>query len=592
MKRRRLVWQLFRSYLLISFVTLLIITSVVTHQFKNYVLEGTFQSLEKKGQDIVMVLHETPKFNQVEYLQYQSVSFAKMTGERVSFIDPKGQLLADSHADLIQAISVEKAPEIQGALAHHTGKGYRFSQNMLEDYACVAIWDAKSLRIIRVGSNLKPLHFHIQKLYLTIVLIGLSIILLGGLISYLISKQVGQSLDTLIEGAERFAKGKLKGKLEVPNSEDFGPLAAALNEMAKQLDERYQHVLQERNEKTAILSNMEEALISVDPNRQLVTFNDAAKQLFNKKAKVLIGQPLDNVMDHQEVLGFVDKTMTSKKTIEAVIEFPEQSRFFQVHGSAIRDRQKKVAGALIVLNDITQMKRLEQLRKEFVANVSHELKTPITVIKGFVETLEEGALKEPEKAERFLSIIKGNTDQLSKLVQDLLLLSEIEHGEEEGLAHLEFHEESIRSVLSASMDWCLPAAEDKQIKMTLSCEDGLYMQMKGDLIEHAMTNLLQNAIRYSPEGSEIEIELRKESKWIHIDVKDDGEGIDAEHLPHLFTRFYRVDKGRSRRSGGTGLGLAIVKHITQLHQGKVDVKSAPGKGSQFRMSFPSRKKKA
>jgi two-component system phosphate regulon sensor histidine kinase PhoR len=259
--------------------------------------------------------------------------------------------------------------------------------------------------------------------------------------------------------------------------------------------------------------------------------------------------------------------------------------YLQAHGTFIKDHDGKSFGALIVLNDITQMKRLENIRRDFVANVSHELKTPITSIIGFVETLSQGAIDDKENAGRFLEIIARHADRLNAIIEDLLLLSRIE-GHEEDDSGVVKEASKIKSILSSALLICEPKASTKNIHLALQSPDEIKADVNAPLLEQAVINLVDNAIKYSEEGSHVRVEASAEGEEILIRVIDDGCGIPEEHIPRLFERFYRVDKARSRNLGGTGLGLAIVKHIVNAHGGIIEVESIPQKGSTFTIRIP------
>ena len=257
----------------------------------------------------------------------------------------------------------------------------------------------------------------------------------------------------------------------------------------------------------------------------------------------------------------------------------------RLRGTALRDVDGRGIGAVIVLNDVTRYRHLENLRRDFVANVSHELKTPIASIKGFVETLLDGALNQPEDAQRFLKIIASHAERLNNIIEDLLSLSKIEQSEE--AANLPLVEVPLRPVLEAALHGCETQAAARKISLELHCGDVLAM-IDPPLLEQAVINLVDNAIKYSEIGGKVEVlvQCNGREREISIAVRDLGCGIAAEHLPRLFERFYRVDRARSRKLGGTGLGLAIVKHIVQAHGGRVMVNSTPGAGSVFTIHLP------
>ena len=238
------------------------------------------------------------------------------------------------------------------------------------------------------------------------------------------------------------------------------------------------------------------------------------------------------------------------------------------------------------MNDVTAMRRLERVRRDFVANVSHELRTPITSIKGFIETLQSGAIHEPENALRFLQIIARQADRLNQIIEDLLTLSRIEQEEEYGKVSLTL--EPLKPVLQAAIQISEVRAAEKEIHISLSCPDGFQAYINPPLLEEAMVNLIDNAVKYSPPKTLVKVEVEEVGESVLIRVHDQGRGIAPEHLPRLFERFYRVDPSRSRKVGGTGLGLAIVKHIVQAHNGVVTVESTLGQGTVFTLHLPRR----
>jgi two-component system phosphate regulon sensor histidine kinase PhoR len=263
----------------------------------------------------------------------------------------------------------------------------------------------------------------------------------------------------------------------------------------------------------------------------------------------------------------------------------QEDRIVRLDGASLRDSKGDKSGAVIVISDMTRVRRLEEVRRDFVANVSHELRTPITSIKGFVETLLDGASRKPEDAERFLQIIAKHADRLNAIVEDLLTLSSLEDGTEKRKITLE--KASIRAVLNSVVEMSSIKAEEKHIAVELDCDKQIEAKINTVLLEQALLNLVDNAIKYSEPGSLVRIKARKADKMMAISVHDDGCGIAKIHQDRIFERFYVVDKSRSRKLGGTGLGLAIVKHIAEVHGGSVTVESSPGAGSTFTMHLPA-----
>jgi len=277
---------------------------------------------------------------------------------------------------------------------------------------------------------------------------------------------------------------------------------------------------------------------------------------------------------------FVTRALAALEPIEGEITIHgDEPRFLQAHGTTLKDHLGKAFGVLIVVHDVTRLRKLENARRDFVGNVAHELKTPITSIKGFAETLLEGAISDPEHAGEFLKIIGRQADRLGAIIEDLLSLSRIEQETEQGKIHLVGRK--IKGVLRAAIQACNARAGEKEITVDLDCPDDLRARVNGPLLEQALINLIDNAVKYSGPGSSVKVTAGPENSQVVVKVADQGVGIPKEHLPRLFERFYRVDPSRSRKVGGTGLGLAIVKHIAQAHGGKVAVESTPGQGSAF-----------
>jgi two-component system phosphate regulon sensor histidine kinase PhoR len=250
----------------------------------------------------------------------------------------------------------------------------------------------------------------------------------------------------------------------------------------------------------------------------------------------------------------------------------------------LRDAEERPSGALIVLSDMTELRRLENVRRDFVANVSHEIKTPVTSIRLAVETLQSGAMNSAKDRERFLNVIQRHAGRLETLIEDLLRLSRLE--QEEGREGVEMTEGRLRPVLEAALRSVEIQAQAREVHLELACPEGLTARLHPALIEQAVVNLLDNAVKHSPAGGTVRLSAAAGNEEAVIEVQDQGPGIDPVHHARLFERFYRVDKARSRQQGGTGLGLAIVKHIAQAHRGRVSVESAPGRGSTFRLHLP------
>jgi two-component system phosphate regulon sensor histidine kinase PhoR len=348
---------------------------------------------------------------------------------------------------------------------------------------------------------------------------------------------------------------------------------------------RIETITEDKNRMQAILSGMVEGVMAFDMNGRIVDMNKAATAYLGVDKQYAIGRTVEEVVRNPEFQQFIQNVLEGDQapTQTELTLSQDGQRCLQLRGAPLNGGVG-LGGAVIVLHDITQIRRTEQIRRDFVSNVSHELKTPITSIKGFVETLQEGSIDDPKEAKRFLDIIGRHADRLDAIIDDLLSLARLEEeGENRGLF---FEESYLRPVLASALELAAYKAERKKISLTLQCDDTIALKMNAALVEQAVYNLIDNAIKYSDDNSEISITADRQNEDILISVRDSGCGIEEEHLPRLFERFYVVDKSRSRKLGGTGLGLSIVKHITQVHGGQVTVESVIHHGSTFTIHLP------
>jgi two-component system phosphate regulon sensor histidine kinase PhoR len=411
------------------------------------------------------------------------------------------------------------------------------------------------------------------------------IAVVAALASLIISRRISSPLEKMKLSAERFAAGDLNHRLESPGLLEMNTLAEAMNKMAGRLDERIRTIVEQRNEQQAVLSSMIEGVFAVDESERLISMNRSAARLISADPGKVRGKRLQEIVRNSELQRFVERTLRSDTPIEGEILLgDDRDRFVQTHGAVLQGSDGARIGALVVLNDITRIRQLETVRRDFVANVSHELKTPITSIKGYVETLLDGAMHNLDESKRFLEIILKHSDRLNSIIDDLLSLSRIEQEKESGAIVLE--EGSIKDVLQNAIRACETKATAKEIEVVLNCSDAVYARINAPLLEQAVVNLVDNAIKYSEPDKIVTVEAESTKGAIEIRVHDQGCGIPKEHLHRLFERFYRVDKARSRKMGGTGLGLAIAKHIIQAHDGRISVASQPGKGSTFTIHIP------
>ena len=405
-----------------------------------------------------------------------------------------------------------------------------------------------------------------------------------------VANRLARPVADLSLAAARLADGDTSAPIPAAESAELSELADAITSLREQLVERGLTIGRQGTQQEAVLGSMIEGVLAIDARQRVVGINRAAAELLAVDSDRAIRRPLQEVVRNPDLRRFALRAIDCREPVEDdLLLRGARDRTIRLRGTALRDLSGE-GGAVIVLNDVTAMQRLENVRRDFVANVSHELKTPIASIKGFVETLLDGAGDDPADQRRFLSIIARQADRLASIIEDLLSLSRIEQSE--GTGNLPRESALIADLLSAVTVDCLPRAGDRSIQLDVSCDPHIEAEINAPLLEQALINLVDNAIKYSDSGRTVWITVGVETEAtgrgpaVVITVRDEGCGIEAEHLPRLFERFYRVDKARSRKVGGTGLGLSIVKHIVQAHGGTVAVESEPGVGSTFTIRLP------
>ena len=510
------------------------------------------------------------------------------TSTRISLILPNGRVVADSDEDVHQMDDHSFRPEIKVALGGQTASSVRFSRTLQQRMMYYAVPVSQNGEVVGVVRTAIPVHAMdqvLQRLRRQVFSGAFLMALVTAIMSFVAYRRMSRPLIAMKEGAERFAGGQLDYRLAVPDSGQLGGLAVAFNDMAAQLKERIDTIVRQRSEQEALLSAMVESVLAVDMEGRLISMNQAAAKMFRVEPAQATGRFLQEIVRTVDLQNFLKKARETGTPIEEdVVVFTEEEQYLQAHGTLLRDAQGRKAGVLIVLNDVTRLKRLENVRREFFANVSHELKTPITSIKASVETLQDGKPHDDADVERFLGVIARQSDRLNNLVEDLLAISRLEHGEAESA--IELKGGRLAPLLQAAVQTSRLKAQERGVVIELTCDPELEANFNGRLLEQAIQNLIDNAIKYSEEGTRVKVEGAQDGSEILIRVIDQGMGIPREHLSRLFERFYRVDRARSRSLGGTGLGLAIVKHIAQAHGGRVMVDSAPDKGSTFTIVLP------
>ncbi|MFQ6603993.1 MAG: two-component system histidine kinase PnpS [Fidelibacterota bacterium] len=582
-----LLFQLFPLFLLISLVAIIALGMISTNTIRNYIQQSTTQDLLTNAKIIRHIISNN-RYDDPGELQYEVSELKIDTQLRITIIRPDGKVIADTDEDPNVMDNHRDRPEILVALRGDTGTNTRFSHTLQTPMLYVAIpltIDGEIRVIVRTAMALDRMQNTIQALQHRVWISGFIVIFLTALVSYTLSRRITAPLKRMQEGAARYARGNFQKKIPMHNTEEIGGLAKSLNRMAEQLHERFETILHQRNELEAMLSCMIEGVLAIDQNDHILRINATALTLLDIPDNSWYQHSIHEIIRHPNLLAFIRDVLNSEKALETdIIVRREQNIYLQVTGTPLIGTNRSKFGALFVLNDISRIRRLEQIRSDFVANVSHELKTPITAIQGFIETLKDGAIRDQDKVEHFIDIIDRQSSRLNAIIEDLLELSRIERESEGG--DIETHPSALAPLFESAIRDFESQARQKDITFQMECEPGMKVDINVQLMQTAINNLVNNAVKYSPEHSTIFLSSFRDDHQVKIQIQDEGQGIPRQHLPRLFERFYRVDKARSRALGGTGLGLAIVKHIVLAHHGTVSVDSRLGRGSTFTISLP------
>ena len=589
MLRPRFLWKLYASYLALLILSIAIVGMLVARHTSQTIHGTVRDTLQTRAFLLRQLALQVLDASDPQSFSPDLRSLGAAIGTHITIIRPNGTVVADSEDDPSRLQNYARRPEI--VAAHHrdtTGTDIRIGPRLGESTMYLAQPVRRQdelLGYIRTAMPLTILQERLLYIWRTVIIAGSGAAVIGLLFSVLFARQVAHPLQRMTDMATQLAGQYAPQPAFMRSKDEIENLSNAFDRMAHNLRDRMETIIKDRNQLLTVLGGMVEGVIAVDEHDCVTHMNQAAGTILQVNPDMSIGKHVWEVTRVRAVIETLGSTIDDADNITCEVRITQpQELTLKLNASPLRDSRGALVGAVMVLHDVTDIRRLENIRRDFVANVSHELKTPITTIKGFVETLRDGALEDREHAARFLDIIASNGDRLHAIIEDLLSLSRLEQTEQ--MAGLVRRETVLRHVIDTAMQDCGAKAASRQVTVTTACDPDLQLSVNASLIEQAIVNLLDNAINYSKAGSTIHITASRQSNEVTVCVQDEGIGIPQEHLPRIFERFYRVDKARSRERGGTGLGLAIVKHIAQVHGGQVSVASTLGEGSTFTLRLP------
>jgi len=512
---------------------------------------------------------------------------------RITIVDVMGNVIIDTDKEYSEMENHAGRPEVAAALKGEAESSIRYSSTLRVDFIYVAQPILKGSSIIGAVRLSKPLYEvknMLNSLYINVFIAVLIGIFVASVLGYKMAMNITKPVKEITYTASRIAKGQFDRRINITSRNEIGILADSINDMASKLRDTITS-LQDKNIKLeSIMSSMINGIIAIDNSEKILFINHVAESLLGITGGEITGKHLLQVVRNNSIDNYFKKMLKDKEFFNTEVNLNDSNeKILKFHANSIKQNgENGIEGIIITIQDVTELRKLERVRTEFIANVSHELKTPLTSIKGFTETLKSFDFDDKQDAIRFLNIIEDEADRLYRLINDILSLSELEQKKTKTVKEKIDIEKAVEEVLSVLKS----QSDKKNIELSAKIQEGLEsISGDGDKFKQMLINLIDNAVKYTPENGKVSIEAYKQSHNADLDkliikVKDNGIGIPKQHIPRLFERFYRVDKARSRTIGGTGLGLAIVKHIVMLFNGEIEVTSEVGKGTEFRIILP------
>lgn len=592
--------KIFLYYLVLTvigvFITGLLISEISQKYYKNELEEKListarlihFQLSENKKSGIAIDYNKIAR-------QYADILYPKDESNkvkenenylRITFIDKRGIVIGESEMNYLSMDNHSNRKEVKEALGGKIGKDIRFSKDMQMSLLYIAVPMTPEGIIIRVSVPLIQLET-IDEIILIYTAIGiLAGTLLTTILAFRFSNMIIKPVNELIDVTKDISEGNFSRRSNITSDNEIEELSNTFNIMAEKLES----TLAEMNDKNikidSIINSMISGVVAVDNNFRIMLINTVSCQMFGiKYGPGIIGMNLMELIGDNKIINLIKESIDKNEPLlNEVFTDPKADKIYRVYTSPINSNNPKHpnSGGIASIHDITNIKKLEQIRTEFVSNVTHELKTPLTSIRGFIETLKSGAIDDKTVAVKFLDIIDIESERLSNLINDILQLSEIENT----MTDSDIISHNINDTFKEIYDILESFAEKKGIQLHFEIEENITIDANKNRIKQMLINLIDNAIKYNKDNGTVTVKVIKEEGKITFIIKDTGIGIDEEHIPRIFERFYRVDKGRSRNMGGTGLGLSIVKHIVNLYNGNIKVTSKPGSGTEFIIQLP------
>ncbi|MCO0597197.1 two-component system histidine kinase PnpS [Peribacillus butanolivorans] len=580
--RKKLLYTL----IMLVMVVMMAVGFLLGHLFKSYYIKTFNERIQNETFFISTYIQEHGGIT--SFLEEgKTAKLTPLLDSNLTILSASGEILYDStssnelhknHANILRKIILEKG------LKQEEGYEVIEGESDLHYYWKTIEKDGEIEGFVVHSNEIEAIHqVNKQMWQILIICLGVALIIILMLASKITSYYT-RPIEEATMAAIELAKGNYRTRTFEQHSDETGMLTTSLNILARNLQETETAREMNQDRLETLVENIGSGVLLIDSKGYTTLINREFKKSFGVNSATFLFQVFYSVIKDKEVISIIEEIFRTEKTIKRQVKIPLaiERKHFEIYGAPIIGTHDEWKGILLIFHDITELKRLEQMRKDFVANVSHELRTPITSIKGFSETLLDGALKDEKTLKHFLSIILKESDRLQELIQELLNLSKMEQQE----FVLKTGDVDITNVLGDIQEMLIGKLKEKEVSLEIKASSKpVFIEGESDRIKQVFINLITNALTYTPNGGWVTVNVTENEQTVDIVVQDSGIGIEEKELPRIFERFYRIDKARSRDSGGTGIGLAIVKHIIEVHKGKIKVESTPGSGTTFTVTL-------
>lgn len=586
MVRSRIFIKLYASYAAIIVFCTLIVSLMIERQIE----QESLIEIEKSLKSQALMLRDSIPASLLSRDRADLQSLVERLGSdidtRITLVAADGGVLADSEQDPREMENHLNRPELQQADAEGFGTITRYSSTLSKSmlYLALPVVDERFSGYIRVARSLSQIEQRLDHIRNIVIIAGSLTGVMALLLGFIIARSFASPINQMTKMAQLMSEGDYRQRLDIVRRDEMGELAATLNHLAETAVDRVETITTSRNQLAAIITGMVEGVIAVDYHQKIIHINKAAAEIIGKPADDCLGKPISAITNIDLIREAISRTLRLKQTVQSELKLvsPQGDSYFNLYAAVLHEVPAQPSGAILVIHDVSEIHRSENAQRDFVANASHELKTPITAIQGLSESMLEDEHMAADTRKRFLQKVHDQSLRLSTLVADLLTLSRLESD-----VTSTFRQVDLSLLIRHTCTDMESIARQQTIKLTAQITDG-EVPVIGDekSLGQLLINLIDNAIKYSTSNGQVGVSLNVTKDQAIVEVEDDGIGIATSEQVRIFERFYRVDKARSKELGGTGLGLAIVKHIAQLHDGVVEVDSSLSNGSLFRVILP------